>query len=266
MAAPQRRVPSASHGTRPALPAGPPAVSDDPTARARATAEAVYRAESRRVFATLVRLLGDFDLAEEALHDAFRAALEQWPRDGVPANPRAWLVSAGRFKAIDGIRRRARFDRDRRRRRAGRGDPRRRPVLGRRRDRGRPAAPHLHLLPSRPVAGRAGRAHAARGLRPHHRRDRAGVSQRRAHAGAAHRARQGEDPRRPHPLPGADAGRAARAPGQRAARRLSRVQRGLLGVVRRVADAGRPLRRRRSVWGGCSSSCCPSRKRSGCWR
>jgi len=84
-------------------------VSDDPAARARATAEAVYRAESRRVFATLVRLLGDFDLAEEALHDAFRAALEQWPRDGVPANPRAWLVSAGRFKAIDGIRRRARF-------------------------------------------------------------------------------------------------------------------------------------------------------------
>jgi RNA polymerase sigma-70 factor (ECF subfamily) len=70
---------------------------------------AVYRAESRRVFATLVRLLGDFDLAEEALHDAFRAALEQWPRDGVPANPRAWLVSAGRFKAIDGIRRNARF-------------------------------------------------------------------------------------------------------------------------------------------------------------
>ena len=72
--------------------------------------EEVYRAESRRVFATLIRLLGDFDLAEEALHDAFRAALEQWPRDGVPANPRAWLVSIGRFKAIDRIRRRARFD------------------------------------------------------------------------------------------------------------------------------------------------------------
>ena len=77
--------------------------------RAREAAEAVYRNESRRVFATLVRLLGDFDLAEEALHDAFRAALEQWPREGVPANPRAWLVSAGRFKAIDGIRRNARF-------------------------------------------------------------------------------------------------------------------------------------------------------------
>src|SRR6266508_274264 len=70
----------------------------------------VYRAESRRILATLIRLLGDFDRAEEALHDAFRAALEQWPRDGVPANPRAWLVSAGRFKAIDALRRRARFD------------------------------------------------------------------------------------------------------------------------------------------------------------
>ena len=81
----------------------------DESQRAREAAESVYRNESRRVFATLVRLLGDFDLAEEALHDAFRAALEQWPLEGVPDNPRAWLVSAGRFKAIDGIRRRARF-------------------------------------------------------------------------------------------------------------------------------------------------------------
>lgn len=72
--------------------------------------ETVYLEESRRVLATLIRLLGDFDIAEEALHDAFRAALEQWPREGVPANPRAWLVSAGRFKAIDTLRRRARFD------------------------------------------------------------------------------------------------------------------------------------------------------------
>ncbi len=72
--------------------------------------EAVYRAESRRVLATLIRLLGDFDLAEEALHDAFASAMEQWPRDGLPSNPRAWLVSAGRFKAIDAMRRRARFD------------------------------------------------------------------------------------------------------------------------------------------------------------
>jgi RNA polymerase sigma-70 factor, ECF subfamily len=78
--------------------------------QARAAVDAVYRRDSRRVLATLIRLLGDFDLAEEAMHDAFSAAVERWPRDGVPANPRAWLVSTGRFKAIDGIRRRARFD------------------------------------------------------------------------------------------------------------------------------------------------------------
>jgi len=84
-------------------------MSDDPSEPARAQVDAVYRAESRRVFATLVRLLGDFDLAEEALHDAFASAVAQWPRDGVPDNPRAWLVSAGRFKAIDALRRRARF-------------------------------------------------------------------------------------------------------------------------------------------------------------
>ena len=77
---------------------------------ARNMAEAVYRSDSRHVLATLIRLLGDFDIAEEALHDAFRAALEQWPRDGVPANPRAWLVSTGRFKAIDAIRRHTRFE------------------------------------------------------------------------------------------------------------------------------------------------------------
>ena len=75
-----------------------------------AVVAALYRSDSRKVLATLIRLLGDFDLAEEAVQDAFKAAVEQWPRDGVPANPVPWLVSAGRFKAIDGIRRRARFD------------------------------------------------------------------------------------------------------------------------------------------------------------
>ena len=75
----------------------------------RESIEAIYRAESRRVFATLVRILGDFDLAEEALHDSFASALEQWPQSGVPGNPRAWLVSAGRFKGIDSMRRRAKF-------------------------------------------------------------------------------------------------------------------------------------------------------------
>ncbi|MGH8165745.1 MAG: sigma factor, partial [Woeseiaceae bacterium] len=73
------------------------------------TIDAVYRAESRAVLATLIRLLGGFEPAEEALHDAFAAAVEQWGRDGVPENPRAWLISAGRFKAIDRIRRSVRF-------------------------------------------------------------------------------------------------------------------------------------------------------------
>ena len=74
------------------------------------TVDAIYRSESRRILATLIRLLGDFDLAEDALHDAFRVAMEQWPRDGIPANPRTWLVSTGRFKAIDTLRRRAKFE------------------------------------------------------------------------------------------------------------------------------------------------------------
>jgi RNA polymerase sigma-70 factor (ECF subfamily) len=85
-------------------------VSHGGAAELRERIGGLYRSESRRVLATLIRLLGDFDLAEEALHDAFTAAMEQWPRDGVPANPRVWLVSAGRFKAIDRLRRRARFD------------------------------------------------------------------------------------------------------------------------------------------------------------
>src|SRR5439155_1037025 len=80
-----------------------------PTALSDAV-DAVYRAESRRVLATLIRLLGDFDLAEEALQEAFAAAVERWPAEGMPSNPRAWLVSTGRFKAIDQLRRRARFD------------------------------------------------------------------------------------------------------------------------------------------------------------
>jgi RNA polymerase sigma-70 factor (ECF subfamily) len=79
-------------------------------ARIQQIVDDLYRTDSRRVFATLIRLLGDFDLAEDALHDAFIAAMRQWPRDGVPTNPRAWLVSTGRFKAIDAIRRRSRFD------------------------------------------------------------------------------------------------------------------------------------------------------------
>jgi RNA polymerase sigma-70 factor, ECF subfamily len=89
-------------------PMGLPQKAEDDAVRTMV--DAVYRSDSRRVLATLIRLLGDFDRAEEAMHDAFVAAVEQWPQQGVPANPRAWLISAGRFKAIDGMRRRARFD------------------------------------------------------------------------------------------------------------------------------------------------------------
>jgi RNA polymerase sigma-70 factor (ECF subfamily) len=89
---------------------GLPRQGEDEAQRAREIVDAVYRSDSRRVLATLIRLLGDFDRAEEAMHDAFVAAVERWPRQGMPANPCAWLVSAGRFKAIDGMRRRARLD------------------------------------------------------------------------------------------------------------------------------------------------------------
>ncbi|WP_447969840.1 RNA polymerase sigma factor [Nitrospira sp. M1] len=85
-------------------------MSDGTIKRGHEVVDEIYRSESRQVLATLIRLLGDFDTAEEALHEAFAVAVDQWSRDGVPANPRAWLVSTGRFKAIDGMRRRARFD------------------------------------------------------------------------------------------------------------------------------------------------------------
>jgi RNA polymerase sigma-70 factor (ECF subfamily) len=85
-------------------------MQDDIAAHVRDEVDAIYRSDSRRVLATLIRILGDFDLAEEALHDAFAAAVERWPTDGVPRNPRTWLVSTGRFKAIDRLRRSSRFD------------------------------------------------------------------------------------------------------------------------------------------------------------
>jgi RNA polymerase sigma-70 factor (ECF subfamily) len=85
-------------------------MTDNADAKIRESVEAIYRSDSRRILATLIRLLGDFDLAEDGLHEAFRAALERWPKEGAPDNPCAWLVSTGRFKAIDAMRRRGRFD------------------------------------------------------------------------------------------------------------------------------------------------------------
>src|SRR5271157_5118603 len=85
-------------------------MSERSTEQIRELLDSLYRMDSGRILATLIRLLGDFDLAEEALHEAFAAAVEQWSRAGVPANPRAWLVSTGRFRTVDALRRRARFD------------------------------------------------------------------------------------------------------------------------------------------------------------
>src|SRR5476651_2033486 len=85
-------------------------MSEQSTAEIRSHVDTVFRQESGRILATLIRLLGTFDVAEDAMHDAFSAALQRWPMEGLPANPRAWLISTARFKAIDAIRRRARFD------------------------------------------------------------------------------------------------------------------------------------------------------------
>jgi RNA polymerase sigma-70 factor, ECF subfamily len=85
-------------------------MSERSTEQIRKLLDSLYRVDSRRILATLIRLLGDFDLAEEAMHEAFAAALSLWARSGVPDNPRPWLISTARFKAIDTLRRRARFD------------------------------------------------------------------------------------------------------------------------------------------------------------
>src|SRR5258705_10015716 len=85
-------------------------MSESSIEQIRELLDSLYRVDSRRILATLIRLLGDFDLAEEAMHEAFAAALSLWPRSGVPGNPRPWLISTARFKAIDTLRRRARFD------------------------------------------------------------------------------------------------------------------------------------------------------------
>ena len=214
------------------------------TGDARERIDEVYRSDSRRVLATLIRLLGDFDLAEEAMHDAFTAALDAWPRDGVPDNPRAWLVSTGRFKAIDRLRRAARFDAavDELAKQIDVTVP---PDAGAEVDalEDDRLRLDLHLLPSRAASRRAHRADAARSLRPRDRADRARVPDVRADARAAHRPRQGQDPRRADSVSGAGARGSARSPRHGPPRRLSRVQRGLLRVVRRVADAARSVGR-----------------------
>ena len=157
--------------------------------------------------------------------------------------PRAWLVSAGRFKGIDALRRRARFDASLAapRRRAGRDGGERHERPGR--ARGRPPAADLHLLPPGPGGGRAGGAHAAGGVRPHDRGDRARLPGPAGDRGPAHRPGQGQDPRGAHPVPGPVARGAAGAARDRAAHRLPRLQRGLLRLLRALRDAAGPFRR-----------------------
>ncbi len=170
----------------------------------REAVERVFKQERGRILATLIRVLGDIDLGEEALAAALEAALVQWPSEGTPANPRAWLIRAARNKAIDRMRRRALFE-DKRAEmeaeaalgtRGRRARARRRGVRAR-----RSAAPHLHLLP--PGAGRrgAGRADAAHAVRPRDGGDRARVPGAGADDGAAAGAREGEDPAGAHPVP-----------------------------------------------------------------
>ena len=208
---------------------------EDAADRVREMVDAVYRADSRRVLATLIRLLGDFDLAEEAMHDAFAAAVEQWPREGVPSNPRAWLVSTGRFKAIDAhappraLRRvadGARRSGSRRRRRGSQAVDDEESVED---DRLRliftcchPAlAPDVQVaLTLREVCGLTTEEIASAFLTAP-----TTVAQRIVRAKAKIR-----DAR--IPVSGAVAGRAAGPARHRAARHLSRVQRGLLRVVR----------------------------------
>ena len=211
------------------------------------------------MLATLIRLLGDFDLAEEALQDAFTAAVEQWPRDGLPANPRAWLVSTGRFKAIDRLRRRARFDK----------------ALGELAlllEADEPAPDpdlpddRLRLIftcchPALP-AGRPGGDDAARGVRADHGGDRPGLPHPAADGGAAHRPGEGEDQ-----------GRAASRTRCRGATRSPTGSRPCCTSSTWSSPRGtRPPRAtrssaptwptRRSAWAASSSSCCPSRRRA----
>jgi RNA polymerase sigma-70 factor, ECF subfamily len=167
------------------------------------TIEALYRAESGRILATLTGLLGNFDLAEDAMQEAFAAAARQWPQQGIPDNPRAWLVSTGRFKAIDALRRRARFDASVGEITLAGGEPLALREESRRPGGGRSAAADLHLLPP----GSAPEARVALTLR-----EVCGLTTEEIARAfltsppdprAAHRAGQGEDPRRAHPLRGA---------------------------------------------------------------
>ena len=167
----------------------------------RSNIEKIFRDEAGRAMATLIRLVGDFDLAEDVLQDAFAVALERWPQGELPSNPRAWLVNVGRNKAIDRIRRNIAF-RGKQQQLAHEIELNavRAERSGRRRARRRHAAADLHLLPSVLCAGGAGGADLAHGVRIDHRAGRARIPCQRGRDGAAPVARQAEDPSRRHSL------------------------------------------------------------------
>src|SRR6516165_841915 len=192
------------------------------------TIETLYRSESGRILATLVRLLGDLDLAEEVKHEAFAAALETWPQAGVPDKPRPWLISTARFKAIDGVRRRARFDgaqRDLVAHMESRVNdaPGEDEEIGDEEIKDDSPPSDLHLLPSRSGSRRPGCPHPARSLRPDHGGDCPGISGYAGDTGSAHCARQSKDSRDADSIRGADAAGIAGAAGRGASGRLSRL-------------------------------------------
>ena len=204
----------------------------------------LYRSDWGRIVATLIRLFGDFDMAEEAAQEAFAAALDQWRDSGVPEFPRAWIIQTARHKAIDRIRRRHAVRGKTENLRRGRIVPDRgRAGLRHGRNPRRSPAADLHLLPPCPRARGAGRLDAANAGRPRNRRDRARVSRAHGNDGAAARARQAQDPRRRHSVCRARDARHARAARRRADGDLPHFQRRLCGHPRRSAGEDRSLRR-----------------------
>ena len=230
----------------------------DVSPEADAALTEAFHAEWGRVIATLIRLTGDWDVAEECAQDAFAKAAERWPRDGVPRRPGAWLTTVARNRALDRVRR-AQLGASKLQEVATMtvaDDP-----TSSRRGRRRPASPHVHLLPPGPVVRGAGGLDAADPGGHDHAGDRPRLPRAGAHDGAAAGAGQEEDPQRRHPLPGA-AGAPARRPYRRRARRaLSLVQRGLCRHGRRGPHPAEPDRRGHPAGAHSCAASCPTSPR-----
>ena len=227
--------------------------------------ERVFREEYGRAVAVLVRVFGDIDIAEEAVQDAFVAAVQRWPSDGLPPSPAGWIITTARNRAIDRLRREASRD-DRHAQAAllhARDEPLEEGPVQR-----RPAAPDLHVLPSGARRQRPGRADAAAARRADHGGDRARVPGARADDGAAAGAGEGQDPRRRHPVPRAERGRPAGAAARRAGGRLPDLQRGLHGELGRPSSCAAELCAEAIRLGRAAGRADARRAggRSGCWR